>query len=342
MSKSTNKKTKVQEGFGTTMGNLLIGKEATAGIRKLGGMAAGNSTGRMSVDDIMARDAYIKDFTSKVSAAIDSGIKSGTLAKAAPEQASEPEQTAAPESPAQIQARNVRATKQAAAAKVANRQMAPRPAKAVAESESKKPKIRTYTKTYANGEKVSRYEVLDYKGQRVSGQGSEGFDDKKTAIEFLRKNKIKFSDPLNEASANSQTISDYVVSTTEYYAQQAGIPSIDKFKPTVVGIANQIEQLYPNRKVKALIQQLANLVYSLTSSTMQRGADNSEFTDQTAQVMRVLNAMNKPTDIDDVTEIAKAAIRKLYRGDQAMMDRMFNAVDVKAQERMGKGIGSQK
>jgi len=327
MTRQTNKKTKVQEGLGTTVSNLLIGKEATAGLRKLGGMAAGNPTGSMSIDDIVARDNYIKDFTSKVYSAIDSGVKSGTLIKKAATLA------------AQSQTSNVSATNQAA----------PQP---VAESESKKPKIRTYTKTYANGEKVNRYEVLDYQGRRVLGQGTEGFDDKQTAIEFLRKNKIKFSDPMNEAVANSQAISDYVVSTTKYYAQQNGVQSINKFKPTIVSLAKQIEQAYPSRKVKELIQQLANVVYSLSSSTMQNSNDTNtqsdqvakskNFTGQSQQVMKALNAMNKPTDVDDVTEIAKAAIRKLYRGDQAMMSRMLNAVDVKAQERMGKGIGSQK
>jgi hypothetical protein len=309
-------KSKVKEGLGTAVSNFLIGKEATAGFRKLGGMAVGNATGSMSRADIVARDDYIKDFTSKVYSAIDSGVKSGTLVKA----------------PA----------------------ASPAPAQPVAEGETKKPKIRTYTKTYANGEKVSRYEVLDYQGRRVSGQGTEGFDDKKAAIAFLQKNKIKFSDPLNEAAAISQTISEYVISTVEYYAQQGGVQSIEKFKPTIVGLAQQIEQTYPSRQVSKLIQKLANLVYSLTSSTMkntvnstnQNAVDavdqNADVTNQTQQVLKTLYAMSKPTDIDDVTQIAKAAIKKLYKGDQAMMSRMLNAVNEKAQERMGKGIGSQR
>lgn len=49
-----------------------------------------------------------------------------------------------------------------------------------------RPRVRKYTKTRPDGTIMTRYEVLDHKGYRIPGQGSEGFDDASTAKKFLR------------------------------------------------------------------------------------------------------------------------------------------------------------
>ena len=40
-----------------------------------------------------------------------------------------------------------------------------------------RPRIRKYTYERPDGSIATRYEVLDSQGRRVSGQGTEGFDD---------------------------------------------------------------------------------------------------------------------------------------------------------------------
>jgi len=60
------------------------------------------------------------------------------------------------------------------------------------------PRIRKYSKIRADGSKAERYEVLDYQGRRVAGQGSEGFDDLKNAKEFFRRNYSRLINPIDE------------------------------------------------------------------------------------------------------------------------------------------------
>jgi hypothetical protein len=61
-----------------------------------------------------------------------------------------------------------------------------------------KPRIRKYSKMRPDGSKAVRYEVLDYRGMRIPGQGSEGFDDLKYAKEFYHRNYDKLQDPMDE------------------------------------------------------------------------------------------------------------------------------------------------
>lgn len=61
-----------------------------------------------------------------------------------------------------------------------------------------KPRIRKYTKMRPDGSKAVRYEVLDYRGMRIPGQGTEGFDDPKFAKEFYYRNYDKLQGPVEE------------------------------------------------------------------------------------------------------------------------------------------------
>lgn len=56
------------------------------------------------------------------------------------------------------------------------------------EAVKQRPRVRKYSKMRPDGSKAVRYEVLDYMGRRVSGQGPEGFDDPKLAKDFYYKN----------------------------------------------------------------------------------------------------------------------------------------------------------
>jgi hypothetical protein len=67
-------------------------------------------------------------------------------------------------------------------------------------AENSKPRIRKYSKMRPDGSKSVRYEVLDYQGRRVSGQGTEGFDDPKNAKEFYYRNYDKLQAPVEEAT----------------------------------------------------------------------------------------------------------------------------------------------
>ena len=63
-----------------------------------------------------------------------------------------------------------------------------KPNESVSEDTKQKPRIRKYSKMRPDGSKMVRYEVLDYMGRRITGQGSEGFDDLKNAKNFYHKN----------------------------------------------------------------------------------------------------------------------------------------------------------
>jgi hypothetical protein len=65
--------------------------------------------------------------------------------------------------------------------------------------ENSKPRIRKYSKMRPDGSKSVRYEVLDYQGRRVSGQGPEGFDNPKNAKEFYYRNYDKLQAPVEES-----------------------------------------------------------------------------------------------------------------------------------------------
>lgn len=54
-------------------------------------------------------------------------------------------------------------------------------------TDENKPRIRKYTYERPDGSIATRYEVLDSEGRRVSGQGSEGFDDLDNAKELLKR-----------------------------------------------------------------------------------------------------------------------------------------------------------
>ena len=76
-----------------------------------------------------------------------------------------------------------------------------KPKPVVEGDKEQKPKIRKYTKMLPDGTKVARYEVLDYMGRRVTGQGTEGFDDLKNAKEFYYRNRDRLVEPLEETNA---------------------------------------------------------------------------------------------------------------------------------------------
>jgi hypothetical protein len=65
--------------------------------------------------------------------------------------------------------------------------------------ENSKPRIRKYSKMRPDGSKSVRYEVLDYQGRRISGQGPEGFDDPKLAKQFYYRNYDKLQAPVEES-----------------------------------------------------------------------------------------------------------------------------------------------
>jgi hypothetical protein len=67
------------------------------------------------------------------------------------------------------------------------------------------PRIRKYSKIRADGSKAERYEVLDYQGRRVAGQGAEGFDDLKYAKEFFKRNYNRLINPMDEDVLTAKT-----------------------------------------------------------------------------------------------------------------------------------------
>ncbi len=74
-------------------------------------------------------------------------------------------------------------------------------------ADKQKPRIRKYSKMRPDGSKSVRYEVLDYQGRRVSGQGTEGFDDPKNAKEFYYRNYDKPTAGRSTAKKRPQTTS---------------------------------------------------------------------------------------------------------------------------------------
>lgn len=77
-------------------------------------------------------------------------------------------------------------------------------AKAETASPSGQPRIRKYSKIRADGSKAERYEVLDYQGRRVAGQGTEGFDDLENAKSFFKRNYSRLINPVSEEALSKK------------------------------------------------------------------------------------------------------------------------------------------
>jgi hypothetical protein len=78
-----------------------------------------------------------------------------------------------------------------------------KPNESVSEDTKQKPRIRKYSKMRPDGSKMVRYEVLDYMGRRITGQGSEGFDDLKNAKNFYHKNYDRLVSMDEDLSSNT-------------------------------------------------------------------------------------------------------------------------------------------
>ena len=57
------------------------------------------------------------------------------------------------------------------------------------------PSIKKVNKKDSDGSLVTRWEVLDYRGKRATGQGKDGFNSRASAKKFLEKNMAKLSSP---------------------------------------------------------------------------------------------------------------------------------------------------
>jgi hypothetical protein len=90
-----------------------------------------------------------------------------------------------------------------------------------------RPRIRKYTKERVDGSTMTRWEVLDYRGHRANGQGSEGFDDLQNAKDFLRANRERLSDPDIDLAEGVETIQKNIAESQFNYSN---IPTLKEYK----------------------------------------------------------------------------------------------------------------
>ena len=128
-----------------------------------------------------------------------------------------------------------------------------------ATKETGRPRIRKYSKLRPDGSKAVRYEVLDYRGMRIPGQGTEGFDDLKYAKEFFHRNYDKLCDPMDEGIEDRLKDLDFknpvnIPAYRRRAASQGGSNSGDSFVDKAKSMAKDLGQENPTDPAGNFVQ----------------------------------------------------------------------------------------
>jgi hypothetical protein len=159
-----------------------------------------------------------------------------------------------------------------------------------------KPRIRKYSKTLANGDKVTRYEVLDADGVRVREQGSEGFDNRAAAQKLLQDVLSK----LDEAKSAAQQAA--IAVNMKKQGKKPKSESMDGNTPSTKQILEKEEQL---EEADLIISP--NLISRRDSSFRQKGQDHEvqmamndcyQSGKNAAEIFRMLRDVSEQQGID--------------------------------------------
>jgi len=287
--------------------NQMFGDYGAAAIKQAGNrLIPGNTEGNLSVQDKIAKDKFISDFIGRASTNLNSAIQSGLVdpnikADAAgavePQQDATPEPSAdttpqqpatsaAPKTPAEIQKEKL-----AAAAKVAQDQMAnsPAPAKPSAPTAPKSPEQTRQEKQAAATQtaqsqmaaspaptqqtKMTPQQTAALKGRLKAGaaptSGQSGFKNYVGGSgQVQRESRYAKLDYILESIINideaqeAQSISEYL---QNMFNQYLGVPITDpKAKTQIKTLADQAQASYP--KMNNALTQLANLGFAISYS----------------------------------------------------------------------------
>ena len=286
----------------------VLGDYGAAAVKQVGNRIAGNAEGNLSVQDKIAKEKFISNFIGRASTNLNSAIQSGLVdpnVKADPVGGGDttpPEQdnsqqppatSAAPKTPAEIQKEKL-----AAAAKVAQGQMAANPAptqQAPAQSQTDVGgRPNPYMSAAANQpapaqqSKMTPQQVAALKGKLKAGatptSGQSGFKnyvggsgermtgvDKSGAPVFQKIQRESRYAKLNyilesiiniDEAQEAQSISEYL---QNMFNQYLGVPITDpKAKAQIKTLADQAQASYP--KMNNALTQMANLGFAISYS----------------------------------------------------------------------------
>jgi hypothetical protein len=258
--------------------NQMFGDYGAAAMKQAGNRLTGKAEGNLSVQDKIAKDKFISDFIGRAStnlnSAIQSGlvdpnIKAGAVGAVEPQQDATPEPSAnttpqqpatsaSPKTPAEIQKEKL-----AAAAKVAQDQMANSPAPA-------KPSAPVAP---AQQTKMTPQQTAALKGRLKAGaaptSGQSGFKNYVGGSgQVQRESRYAKLDYILESIINideaqeAQSISEYL---QNMFNQYLGVPITDpKAKAQIKTLADQAQASYP--KMTNALTQLANLGFAISYS----------------------------------------------------------------------------
>jgi hypothetical protein len=286
--------------------NQMFGDYGAAAMKQAGNRLTGKAEGNLSVQDKIAKDKFISDFIGRASTNLNSAIQSGLVdpnikADAAgavePQQDATPEPSAdttpqqpatstAPKTPAEIQKEKL-----AAAAKVAQDQMAnsPAPAKPSAPTAPKSPEQTRQEKQAAATQtaqsqmaaspaptqqtKMTPQQTAALKGRLKAGaaptSGQSGFKNYVGGSgQVQRESRYAKLDYILESIINideaqeAQSISEYL---QNMFNQYLGVPITDpKAKTQIKTLADQAQASYP--KMTNALTQMANLGFAISYS----------------------------------------------------------------------------
>ena len=286
----------------------VLGDYGAAAVKQVGNRIAGNAEGNLSVQDKIAKEKFISNFIGRASTNLNSAIQSGLVdpnVKADPVGGGDttpPEQdnsqqppatSAAPKTPAEIQKEKL-----AAAAKVAQGQMAANPAptqQAPAQSQTDvggrpNPYMSAAVNQPAPAQqsKMTPQQVAALKGKLKAGatptSGQSGFKnyvggsgermtgvDKSGAPVFQKIQRESRYAKLNyilesiiniDEAQEAQSISEYL---QNMFNQYLGVPITDpKAKAQIKTLADQAQASYP--KMNNALTQMANLGFAISYS----------------------------------------------------------------------------
>ena len=286
----------------------MFGDYGSAAMKQIGNRLTGNAEGNLSVQDKIAKEKFISDFIGRASTNLNSAIQSGLVdpnVKADPVGGGDttpPEQdnsqqppatSAAPKTPAEIQKEKL-----AAAAKVAQGQMAANPAptqQAPAQSQTDVGgRPNPYMSAAANQpapaqqSKMTPQQVAALKGKLKAGatptSGQSGFKnyvggsgERMTGVDksgapvyqkiqresrYAKLNYILESIINIDEAQEAQSISEYL---QNMFNQYLGVPITDpKAKAQIKTLADQAQASYP--KMNNALTQMANLGFAISYS----------------------------------------------------------------------------
>lgn len=296
----------------------MFGDYGAAKLKQAGNKLTGNAEGSLSVQDKIAKDKFISDFIGRASTNLNSAIQSGLVdpnIKAGAPGAVEPQQdatpvvttdqqpstpqqpatSAAPKTPAEIQKEKL-----AAAAKVAQDQMANNPAPApgapaqptqpagqakmtpqqVAAKKAELLSKRAAGKTIASQTGSGFKDYVGGSGERMTGVDKSGAP---VYQKIQRESRYAKLDYILESIINideaqeAQSISEYLQNMFNQYLK---VPITDpKAKAQIKTLADQAQSSYP--KMTNALTQMANLGFAISYSqgsgaTQDAGATTSK------------------------------------------------------------------